>query len=70
MFCWLWEGKQYSAGVSLFFFCEIDDKKCHMSYGTQRNPPCHAPFFCIFYYKMAFLSRHPVDILLNRSTMR
>ena len=42
--------------------------------GMQRNPPCHAPYFSVyFYYKMVFPSRQPVEIgliLLYSSTMR
>ena len=36
---------------------------CHMSYGTQRNPPPHAPFFCLLYHKIVFFSRQSVDII-------
>ena len=39
-----------------------------MSDGTQRNPPGHAPLFCLIYYEMVFTSRKPVDILLYSST--
>ena len=45
-------------------------KNSHMLYGMQRYPPCHAPFFCSFYYKMVFPSRQSLDILLYRSTMK
>ena len=58
---------QYKAIVSwsdLVLFCGIDDKHCHVSYGTERNPPSHAPFLCLFHCQMAFPSRRPVDILL------
>ena len=41
-------GRKYKATVSwsdLFCFCGKAGKKIVMSYGTQRNPPHHAPFF-------------------------
>ena len=62
-------GSSIVSWSDLLFFCEMEGKICHMSYGMQRNPPHYAPFFCLFYHEMVFPSRHSVDMLLYASTL-
>ena len=57
-------------GDWLNFICKRDEN-IGISYGTVRNPPRHAPFFCQFFYEMAFPSSQDNQwiLLLYSSTM-